>query len=343
MSVQTDSAGYLERLSARTKEAIPRILPGMSVAVVLAVTATFLSEHYGGPTMLFALLLGIAFHFLAEEGKCAAGIEFTARTVLRLGVALLGVRISIDQILNLGIEPIAIVIFAVAVTTLSGLGFAKLCGRGWRFGILTGGAVAICGASAALALAAVLPKNEFTERNSIFTVIAVTTLSTVAMILYPLIVSALSLDPEQAGIFLGGTIHDVAQVVGAGYSMSEQTGDTATFVKLLRVSMLAPVILILSLVFRKANATGGKTTFPLPAFVIGFAMLVVINSLGWVPDVVREPMVDLSRWCLVSAIAAIGIKTSLGAMAKLGVQHIAVVIGETLLLAAMVLLLVIAL
>ncbi len=327
----------------RGKESVRGIFPGLLVAAVLAIAATFLSEHYGGPTMLFALLLGIAFNFLSVEGKCAAGIEFTSRTVLRFGVALLGVRISVDQILDLGIEPIAIVVFAVAVTTLSGLVFARLCGRGWRFGILTGGAVAICGASAALALAAVLPKNEFTERNSIFTVIAVTTLSTVAMILYPLIIGAFSLDPQQAGIFLGGTIHDVAQVVGAGYSMSEQTGDTATFVKLLRVAMLAPVILTLSLVFRKANATGGKTAFPLPAFVVGFAVLVVVNSMGLVPGTVQEPLIDLSRWCLVSAIAAIGMKTSLGAMAKLGFQHIAVVIGETLLLAGMVLLLVVAL
>jgi uncharacterized integral membrane protein (TIGR00698 family) len=343
MSDQAAGTGILERLVSGTRQAVPRILPGMLVAVVLAIAATFLSEHYGGPTMLFALLLGIAFNFLSGEGKCAPGIEFSSRTVLRLGVALLGVRISVDQILNLGFEPIAIVVFAVAVTTLSGLVFARLCGRGWRFGILTGGAVAICGASAALALAAVLPKNEFTERNSIFTVIAVTTLSTVAMILYPLIVGAFSLDAQQAGIFLGGTIHDVAQVVGAGYSMSEQTGDTATFVKLLRVSMLAPVILTLSLVFRNANASGGKKAFPLPAFVIAFAALVVANSLGLVPTVVQEPLVDLSRWCLVSAIAAIGMKTSLGAMAKLGFQHIAVVIGETLLLAGMVLFLVIAL
>lgn len=290
--------------------------------------------------MLFALLLGIALNFLSDEGKCAAGIEFSSTTVLRLGVALLGVRISVDEILHLGIEPIIIVVLTVALTTLSGLVFARLCGRGWRFGILTGGAVAICGASAALALVAVLPRNEFTERNSIFTVIAVTTLSTVAMILYPLIVGLFSLDAEQAGIFLGGTIHDVAQVVGAGYSMSEQTGDTATIVKLLRVAMLAPIILTLSLVFRNAGDVGAKRAFPLPTFVIAFAGLVVANSLGLIPIVLQEPLKDFSRWCLVAAIAAIGMKTSLGAMAKLGFQHIAVVIGETLLLAGMVLLLV---
>ena len=134
MSDQAASTVFFERLVSRTKQAIPRILPGMSVAVVLAIAATFLSEHYGGPTMLFALLLGIAFNFLSGEGKCAAGIEFSTKIVLRLGVALLGVRISVDQILNLGIEPIAIVVVAVAVTTLSGLFFARFCGRGWRFG-----------------------------------------------------------------------------------------------------------------------------------------------------------------------------------------------------------------
>ena len=117
--------------------------------------------------------------------------------------------------------------------------------------------MAICGASAALALAAALPAHPQKERATLFTVVSVSALSTLAMIVYPMIAQALGLDARAAGIFLGATIHDVAQVVGAGYAMSQQTGDVATFVKLLRVAMLLPVIVVAVLLSRRqASAVG---------------------------------------------------------------------------------------
>ena len=136
------------------------LAPGVSVAVVLGMAATFISEHYGAPAMLMALLLGIAFHFLAEEGKCVEGIDFAARTILRIGVALLGVRISLDLLVGLGPALIALVVCAVIATIAFGTVAARFLGRSTRFGLLTGGSVAICGASAAMAIAAVLPRNE---------------------------------------------------------------------------------------------------------------------------------------------------------------------------------------
>ena len=216
---------------------------GIFLAVVVAVAAQFLSDHYGAPAMLMALLLGIALNFLSEQGPCKPGIEFTARNVLRLGVALLGVRISTELLAGLSAGQIGLVIAAVALTIGIGVLAARLLGRGWRLGLLTGGSVAICGASAAMAISAVLPRNEHSERNLIFTVLSVTVLSTFAMISYPILVQRLGLSDHVAGLFLGATIHDVAQVVGAGFSLSENAGEVATLVKLIRVAMLAPVVL----------------------------------------------------------------------------------------------------
>ena len=247
--------------------------PGILFATVLAIAAQFLSEHYGAPAMLMALLLGIAFHFLAEEGRCVSGIEFSAKHILRLGVALLGARISVDLLVGLGWELISLVIVGVIATILCGLVGARLLGRGWRLALLTGGSVAICGASAAMAIAAVLPRNEHSERNLIFTVLGVTVLSTMAMIAYPIISNAFDLNHLAAGVFLGGTIHDVAQVVGAGFSISDQTGETATLVKLMRVTMLAPVVLVFALSIRWTGVQepGGAARPPLvPGFVIAF-------------------------------------------------------------------------
>ncbi|RED18574.1 hypothetical protein POI8812_00773 [Pontivivens insulae] len=313
---------------------------GFAVATMVAIVAQFLSEHYGAPAMLMALLLGLAFHFLAESGPCVAGVAFTSKTVLRIGVALLGVRISVDQIIELGWEMIAMIIAGVALTIVFGLLSSRLVGRGWRLGLLTGGAVAICGASAAMAIAAVLPKDEKSEQNLIFTVLGVTILSTVAMVLYPIITQWFGLDYVQSGIFLGGTIHDVAQVVGAGFSVSEETGDTATLVKLMRVTMLAPVVLIFALsirAFTDSKDDDGERPPLLPFFVIMFLVLAAFNSLGLVPGAVQGIISDISRWALLISIAAVGMKTSLRIVQEVGGQSIVVIVAETIFIGAFIL------
>ena len=328
------SAIALSQINVRARE----LAPGIFVSLVAAAAATFLSEHYGAPVMLFALLLGLSLNFLASDGKCKAGIEFTARTVLRLGVCLLGMRITLEQIVGLGWKPLALVVVLVVVTISLSVLAAKALGFQRLFGMLTGGATAICGASAALALAAALPSHPQKERATLFTVIGVSALSTLAMILYPMLANWAGLSPEVAGVFLGATIHDVAQVVGAGYSMSPETGDTATVVKLMRVAMLLPVIVVAAMITRMQGAeTGGQRPPLLPWFAVGFLILACINSTGWVPSLVQGGVNELSRWCLVVSIAALGMKTQLKELATVGIKPILLMIGETAFLAALVL------
>jgi uncharacterized integral membrane protein (TIGR00698 family) len=323
------------------------LFPGVLACGVVAAAATFLSEHYGAPVMLFALLLGMAMNFLSTEGPCAPGIGFTGRDVLRIGVALLGLRITTDQVSALGWFPPLLVVGTVVLTIVVSVIAARLAGFKGLFGLLTGGATAICGASAALALAAALPNHPLKERATLFTVIGVSALSTLAMIAYPMIVHALELDPMDAGIFLGGTIHDVAQVVGAGYSLSRETGDAATLVKLMRVAMLLPVIVVAVMITRMGiggieggdrNPSAARPPL-LPWFVVAFAVLVIVNSLGWIPKPVIALGNDLSRWCLVAAIAGIGMKTQLRELSTVGIRPVLLMIGETAFLAVLVLLL----
>ena len=314
----------------------PVIWPGVLTAITIALAATFIAEHQGGPQLLYALFFGMAFNFAANGEKVKAGIEFASRQILRFGVALLGARITAEQISGLGAVPIMMVIGGVVLTILFGALVGRLLGRPKTEGLLTGGAVAICGASAALAISAVMPKNEENQRFTLFTVVGVTTLSTVAMIAYPAIARALDLDPGAASVFLGGTIHDVAQVVAAGYMISPEVGDGATFVKLLRVAMLLPVVLVFSLVFR-TRGEGGARPPVLPGFLIGFAVLVVINSLGIIPKPVTDAASHLSRWCLVVAIAALGVKTSLQQLASLGWRPVLMLAVDTVFLAGLIL------
>ncbi|RDW11689.1 YeiH family protein [Paracoccus thiocyanatus] len=319
---------------------IEQAFPGFAVSALVAATAQFLSDHYGAPAMLLALLLGLALNFLADEGtRTAPGVAFTARTVLRLGVALLGARISVGMLAALGPAAIALVVAGVGLTILFALAASRLVGRGWRFALLTGGSVAICGASAAMAIAAVLPRHEKSERDLVFTVLSVTVLSTVAMVLYPMLAGFFGFTARDSGVFLGGTIHDVAQVVGAGFSIGPEAGETATLVKLIRVSMLAPVVLCFSLAIRArglADSRGGKAPPLLPGFVLGFLVLAALNSLGLVPAAVSELAGQLSRWALLIAIAAVGIKTSLKKMFEVGTGAIALILAETVFLAVFV-------
>jgi uncharacterized integral membrane protein (TIGR00698 family) len=330
------SAIAISSIHSRVRE----LAPGFIVSLIVAAAASFLSEHYGAPVMLFALLVGMGLNFLSGEGPCKAGIEFTARTVLRLGVALLGMRITLEQIAALGWKPFALVVILVVVTISVSVVAAKALGFSRLFGMLTGGATAICGASAAMALAAALPNHPQKERATLFTVIGVSALSTSAMILYPMIANWLALSPQVAGVFLGGTIHDVAQVVGAGYSLSTETGDTATVVKLMRVAMLLPVILSATLITRMQGVdTAGKRPPLLPWFAVGFLVLACINSTGWIAPVVQGSINELSRWCLVVSISALGMKTQLKELASVGIKPILLMIGETVFLAVLVLLL----
>ncbi len=314
--------------------------PGVLACAVVGAASAFLAQHYGAPVMLFALLLGMAMNFLSAEGPCGPGIEFTARQVLRIGIALLGLRITLGQVAELGWGPVGLVVVSLVLTIVVSVLVARWLGFQGIFGLLTGGATAICGASAALALAAALPNHPMKDKATLFTVIGVSALSTVAMVLYPMLARWLGLDERLAGMFLGATIHDVAQVVGAGYSISPAAGDTATLVKLMRVAMLLPVIMLAAALTRaRGDAAGGARPPLLPWFAVAFALLVAINSTGWVPQGVNAAGNDISRVCLVAAISAIGMKTHLRELATVGFKPVALMLGETIFLALLVLVL----
>lgn len=317
---------------------IQRLFPGLMVATMIALASKFISEHYGAPSMLLALLFGISMNFLSDHPKCGDGIAFGARTVLRLGVALLGLRISFDMIGTLGWPVVALVVAMVPLTIGFGFLISRVFGFANRFAFLSGGAVAICGASAAMAIAAILPKDHKSEDRLVFTVVGVTLLSTLAMIIYPILSQALGFDDQKAGIYLGATIHDVAQVVGAGFSISPEAGETATLVKLLRVTMLAPVIIFASVIMR--NAAGrdvdGKRPPLMPVFVVGFILLATLNSLVAVPQGLLDLAASSSGWLLLTSIAAVGLKTRPAEVLKVGRNAAGVLIAETLFLAIFV-------
>lgn len=292
------------------------LMPGVIACIIVALAAQFVSDHYGAPVMLVALFLGMSFHFMSCEQSTKDGVQYVSRAILKAGVVLIGARIVLSDLAALGIETVVLIVSAMAMV----IALSVMCARALKIdreqGLLVGGATAICGASAAIALSAVMPPSKNLEKNTLAAVVGVTAVGTVLMILYPFIIALTGVGHEDAGILIGGTIHDVSQVVGAGYSVSEETGDKAILVKLVRVCMLLPVIFLFAFMNRDKGISSSRPVFPL--FIIGFMVLVVLNSLQVLPQEVITLFSDISKWFLVMAIAAIGMKTSFQVFFSLG-------------------------
>lgn len=316
---------------------------GVLLCGVVALAAQFIASQYGGPVLLYALLFGLAFNFLSADARLRPGIDFCSRTLLRAGVALLGLRIGFDQVLALGLSNGLIALSAVALTIGLGLVLAHWLGRPTEEGWISGCSVGICGASAALAVSSALPPSRENERFTLLAVVGVTLMSTLAMLLYPLLTGAMGFSPQQAGVFFGATIHDVAQVVAAGTLLSDAgstaAADSATVVKLFRVMLLMPVVLLVTLVTRSApkqilTEEGPRSEVPLvPGFLLAFVIFMLLHTSGQVPPTVEQGASAASRALLVLAIAAAGVKTHFADLFKLGWLPVCMLGAETLFIA----------
>jgi len=299
---------------------------GVAVAGLIAMAATFLSEHYSAPAMLFALLIGLSLGFLSEQETLKPGLAFSAKHMLRFGVGLLGIQLSLADAQALGGLSVAATGGLVVATMALGILLSFATARRFAYGILSGGAVAVCGASAALAFSSVLPPHPKREQDTVLVVISVTVLSTVAMVLYPILFKSLNYSDLQTGFLIGATIHDVAQVVGAGYSVSDDAGLVATLVKMLRVACLPLLVVAVHFAFRSKGQPGAVV----PWFLILFVVLAVLRSVAPIPEAVVSSLSEISRWMLITAIAALGLQTNLRAVLKVHPTLLIILVIETL-------------
>ncbi|RJF94298.1 putative sulfate exporter family transporter [Sphingomonas cavernae] len=314
-------------------EPAPRVtpvhyLPGLGVAVLATLAAGYLSDHYGAPLTLMALLIGLSLNFLSADARLAPGLAFASRTLLRLGIVLVGLRVTIAQVADLGPWALVALLLIVAATIGAGVVAARTLGLGAAFGTLAGGAVAICGASAALALAAVLGERRASQAQLTLVLVIVSALSSFAMFLYPIVAHLMRLDDTGAGFLIGASIHDVAQALGAGYSFSPGAGETAAIVKLARVALLAPVLALAALYF---PTEGAKRTayFRLPWFVIGFFALAALNSAITIPAMVGDIAQQTASAMLACAVAATGMRSPMNTLLDSGPRPMLAVVIPT--------------
>jgi len=318
-----------------------KIAPGATLALALAGGAFLLGPLLAPlPPLVIALILGISLHPVTLRPVFAPGLKFCVSKVLRVAVALLGLRVAIGDIAALGVAVAFLVIAAMVVTILSGIALSRMLGLSGAYGALAGAATAVCGASAALATSSVLPAYKGKEADTVIVIVAVNLLSTIAMLAYAPLGLALGMNDHALGVLIGGAIHDVAQVVGAGYAVSETAGATAVIVKLFRVLLLLPVILVIGFVFSR-QARAAKA--PLPVFAFAFLGLCVLNSFAPAIQGLEDNYAKfktaagfLSTWGLLVAIAALGLGTSLKAVAQLGWRHLVVLTGATLVILSVI-------
>lgn len=287
--------------------------PGLAVVGAAALAAAWIADHYAVPLVLMGLLIGLALSFVSQDRRTHVGLDLLSQTGLRCGIVLLGARITLDQFAMLGFAPFAalagIMLLVIAVTIAS----ARLFGQSQHAALLAGGATAICGASAALALYGLIGKDKVDQSRFTLTLVGITVASALAMSLYPVLAVELGLDDRQAGFLIGASIHDVAQAIGGGFSVSPQAGETATIVKLTRVALLAPMLMLaaLWLAHQGGHAAGARVSFKLPWFITAFLAVMLAGSFLPIPAPVTRAAATLAQTLLLLAIVATAMKAQL--------------------------------
>ena len=303
-----------------------KYVSGLIVVFFVASLSYALSFIYNAPAMLFALLLGMTISFINQSKKFADGIDFAASVLLKIGIVLMGFRLVFEDINAFGFLPIGCIFFIVLLTLCFGIGLSYLFKKNITLGLVSGAGVAICGASAVLAVNAVLPTKLQKSNNSIFVIVTITILSTLSMIIFPVFAKFFDLSNFVSGFLIGSTIHDVAQVVGAGYSINDDAGILATFFKMVRVLALPVVILAVSYCYNSRD----RSVLNFPIFILGFLVTAFLANSVEFPDFIINSSVTISSWLLVCAIAAIGMKTQFSDMKKVDLSLFLFVTMESL-------------
>jgi uncharacterized integral membrane protein (TIGR00698 family) len=321
------------------KKCAPGILLCCAIAAVAFVANANGWMKFGRvmiPPLIVTLVIGMCLQPLSAKDVLKPGLDFSGRTLLRLGVALYGAQLTLGQLVHGGALPVVIAIAAVACTITFGAIVARLFGLTRDFGFLTGCATGVCGAAAAMATSAVLPRHPNSDRDLAFAVMGVNFISTITMVIYPTLHDVLGYSNFEMGVFLGGAIHDVAQVAGAGETLGKDVLAVALITKLLRVACLLPAVTAIAWWVARSGQRAGDARPAPPVFLFGFLLLALVNSLGLLPTPVRVDLAQVSSFLIITAIAALGIKTSLLALVRIGGRSVALLLIETVFIGLLV-------
>lgn len=320
--------------SKAERRPLSRFVPGLAICAIAGAAAAWLSQNYGVPVILAGLLLGLAVNFASGDPRTHDGLDWVSRHGLRAGIVLLGFQVTAMQVLGMGAVPFFGLALVMAAALLAALAAARATGQSAAVGLLGGGATAICGASAALALYGVIGRERIDQALFTLTLVILAAASAIALVTYPMLAGALAFSDAQAGFLTGAAIHDVAQAIGAGFAVSDAAGAQATVVKLTRVALLAPLVTLAALWIARSEplAAGARQTrVPLlPGFILAFLALVAVNSLVTLPADLAGHALTLSKTLLLLAVTATAMRTRTDLLLGLGWRAVMPVLAATI-------------
>lgn len=321
-----------QELEGRPQRRLADYFPGLAIVAIAAAAASFMAEHYGLPVILAGLLIGLALNFVSADDRVKPGFDVCSTSFLRWGIVLLGTQITVMQITDLGLLPFAALISIMGIVIFVGVAASRAVGQGTYVGLLAGGATAICGASAALAIYAVIGRDRLEQHRFTFTLVGISLASALAMSTYPILAQMFGFTDRQAGFLMGAAIHDVAQSLGGGFDFSRGAGEVATIVKLTRVALLAPVVALIGLIVGSSQESGNglRSKLPFPWFILAFFAIVAVNSVVTAPDLVREYGLIASKGLLLFAVIATAMRSRLDALLSEGWRGIVPVFAATI-------------
>lgn len=307
---------------------IPGVLVALAIATVAKVLESLLPVHLIGASVI-ALFIGMIINNYWKPVCLMPGLKFTSKKILKFGIILLGASLSIGTVLNVGKMSLLVMCFTLLTCFGGGYIVGKALKLNWKLSNLISAGTGICGGSA---IAAIAPVIDAEDKDIAYAMSATFLFDMAMIILFPLMGRWIGLSDMAYGLWAGTAVNDTSSVVAAGFAFSEAAGNFATMVKLTRTLSIIPVVVIFELVHirlkQKAAATGSVNEtlkdkvniFSLfPWFIIGFVALAIINSFGIIPVGVSNGVKELSKFLMVTALAAIGLNTSFRDMRKSGI------------------------
>lgn len=309
---------------------IKKYLSGIALVALLTVFAVSIQnlpllKSFSISAIIIAILLGmIVKNSVGTKEHMNYGIKFCSKKVLRLAIILLGFKLSFMEVSKLGLKAAIVIVFVSTITLLFTKYLGKKFGISRNLSLLIASGTSICGASAIAAVSSVAPSEN--EEDIPFAVGVVTIFGTIFMILYPIVFNIFHLNTLMYSLWAGSSIHEVAQVVAAGFAASNQAGISATVVKLTRVLLIIPVTIILGIrESKREEKSDSKLTLSnitIPWFVLMFLGVVVINSIGIIPQNISKSLVEIDNYLMAAAMVGLGLETSIAGMKKVGLKPI---------------------
>lgn len=299
-----------------------KLLPGVFIVIAIAVPSWFLGTFVpliGGP--VFGILLGMIIAYWKRPAIYEDGITFASKKILQASIILLGFEMNLFNVFKVGSQSLYIMIFTLSAAFISAWLVGKYLKLPGNTSILIGVGTAICGGSAIAATAPVISANDKDVAYSISTIFL---FNIAAVFIFPFMGHLLGMNDMGFGMWAGTAINDTSSVVAAGYSYSHEAGNFATIVKLTRALMIVPVTLTLALIIaRKKTRTGNWGIAKIfPWFILGFLAASIMNTTGFIPQVICEFLSHTGKFFIVIAMAAIGLKTHLKHIFNNGIRPI---------------------